>query len=75
MNIALMRKVGFDKEMDLVEAGKCPFCEQPIPDGSQFRDPQSLAEYKVSGICQACQDKIFGDKHEPEQTDDTASSD
>lgn len=35
----------------------CPFCKQPI---SEFRDEISIQEYLISGLCQTCQDNIFG---------------
>jgi len=36
----------------------CPSCKQKI---TEFRDRQSIAEYKISGLCQKCQDRIFGE--------------
>jgi hypothetical protein len=38
--------------------GKCPFCEQTV-DIEQFRDESSRKEFKISGLCQSCQDKFF----------------
>ena len=35
----------------------CPGCKQKI---TEFRDSQSITEYKISGLCQKCQDKLFG---------------
>ena len=35
----------------------CPMCRQPI---GEFRDTLSAKEYQISGICQTCQDEIFG---------------
>lgn len=40
------------------EQGICPFCKRPV-DESQFRDEISLREYKISGLCQCCQDDFF----------------
>ena len=35
-----------------------PFgCGQPV---GQFKDELSKREYRISGLCQKCQDKIFG---------------
>ena len=31
-------------------------CGQPVPSPQSFRDPLSLREYMISGLCQACQD-------------------
>ena len=36
----------------------CPFCAKEVT--GPFRDPRSLREYKISGICQPCQDNFFG---------------
>ena len=34
-------------------------CGEPV---SEFRDAISAKEYTISGLCQACQDKIFNDE-------------
>jgi hypothetical protein len=41
----------------LVMHGSCPLCGQSAV---SFRDELSVAEYKVSGLCQSCQDSVFG---------------
>lgn len=38
--------------------GLCPFCGKDMT-GATFRDTQSIREYKISGICQECQDEYF----------------
>ena len=44
---------------------ECPFCGKP-PTNTKFgkaflfTDELSAKEYKISGLCQACQDKTFG---------------
>jgi hypothetical protein len=43
----------------LKEAGKCPTCGTII-DQKAFRDRLSVKEYGISGMCQKCQDKVFG---------------
>ena len=53
-----MRAVGFSKEVDLVNAGKCPICEVPVEVRS-FKDNVSAREFAISGLCQKCQDDIF----------------
>ena len=35
----------------------CVFCKG---DANQFRDPLSKKEYGISGLCQTCQDEVFG---------------
>ncbi len=43
-------------------AGKCPFCGEVR---GVFRDELSAREANISGLCQACQDKVFKEE-EPE---------
>lgn len=47
-----------------IREGVCiPFpigCGNPI---MGFRDQLSLKEYRISGMCQNCQDEFFGVKH------------
>jgi hypothetical protein len=61
MNKSIMEKVGFKVEVKRVEEGHCPFCNEKI-DTSTFRDALSKRKYEISGLCQACQDNMFGDK-------------
>ena len=42
-----------------VEEGKCPFCQADIQE-DDFKDELSKKEYSISGLCQKCQDEIFG---------------
>ena len=39
----------------------CSTCGKEI---KGFRDPRSIKEYRISGMCQECQDKTFGSDHE-----------
>lgn len=55
----LLRSLGFNKQIDRVEHGLCPFCNKKI-DPSEFRDKRSRDEYQISGLCQSCQDLMFG---------------
>ena len=63
MNKDIMRALGFDKEVELVDMGYCPFCEEPI-DPESFNDVLSLKEWKISGLCQSCQNEIFREREE-----------
>jgi len=58
MNENIMRKVGFGDEMDLIKKGQCPLCHEKV-DVKNFRDELSVREFKISGLCQKCQDDIF----------------
>ena len=35
---------------------ECPTCGGPI---DKFRDELSQREYRISGMCQVCQDEVF----------------
>lgn len=59
MNEEIMKKAGFSKEVKKVKEGLCPTCGKKI-DCSDFRDSISKREFKISGMCQKCQDEIFG---------------
>jgi endogenous inhibitor of DNA gyrase (YacG/DUF329 family) len=37
---------------------ECPTCGQPI---SKFRDELSEREFRISGMCQECQDEVFSE--------------
>lgn len=60
MNKQIMEACGFGNEVALFDAGFCPDCKFKI-DNSQFRDILSIKEHSISGLCQQCQDKIFGE--------------
>lgn len=36
----------------------CPMCGDKIDD-TKFKDKLSAREFKISGLCQKCQDEIF----------------
>lgn len=59
MNEDIMIAFGFEKEVELVENGRCPFCGRVI-DLKEFRDELSVQEFRISGLCQVCQDEFFG---------------
>ena len=41
-----------------IEQGKCPVCKLEI---DSFRNEKKKKEYGVSGLCQKCQDSVFGE--------------
>ena len=60
MNPYIMRQTGFGEEVDAVNQGLCPFCRQEVgPD--DFKNALSKKEYFISGLCQSCQDEMFGE--------------
>jgi len=59
MNKQILKVLGFGKEIDRVECGNCPICNKKINLNIQFRDNLSLKEFRISGLCQDCQDDVF----------------
>ena len=47
----------FPEAKKLKEQGKCPTCAQVL---GPFRNESSIKEFGISGMCQECQDSIFG---------------
>ena len=41
----------------MIDADLCAICAQPA---TEFTDELSRKEYTISGLCQACQDGVFG---------------
>ena len=50
----------FPNEFLKAAAGKCPCCGAAI-NTDEFRDELSRKEFKISGMCQKCQDAFFGE--------------
>ena len=40
--------------------GKCPVCKRVI-EWNEFVDDLSLKEFEDSGLCQNCQEEVFGE--------------
>ena len=59
MNKNIMRAVGFEEEVKAVEGGQCPFCKKSTSI-DDFRDDLSRREFRISGLCQGCQNEMFG---------------
>lgn len=49
----------FPREAAMVKELICPFCHVPV-DTEGFRDQLSVKEFAISGLCQNCQDEVFG---------------
>ncbi len=47
----------FPEAREQREQGKCPTCDKDV---GEFRDPLSRKEFEISGMCQKCQDSVFG---------------
>ena len=59
MNKRILHQAGFGEEVKTVEQGVCPLCKYKV-DENEFRDEISRKEFKISGLCQSCQEDIFG---------------
>jgi hypothetical protein len=59
MNEEIMKAVGAGSYVEAVKQKCCPLCLKPI-DEKSFRDALSLKDYKITGCCQKCQDKLYG---------------
>lgn len=42
------------------DKGLCPMCGTAINEVDDFKDELSVKEYTISGMCQKCQDELFG---------------
>lgn len=47
----------FPGAIDQINKNLCPCCGREI---GEFRDALSEKEYSISGMCQSCQDEVFG---------------
>jgi len=63
MNKKIMKISGLGDMVKAVEEGLCPFCGKPVSI-EDFRDDLSRREFKISGLCQKCQDEFFGGGNE-----------
>lgn len=67
MNDDIMTKLGYGKQVEAKNNGICPQCNAKV-DPTSFRDELSAREFKISGLCQTCQDEVFGvEEYETEE--------
>jgi len=59
MNIQILEALGLAEHIKLVEQGMCPACGNLVI-VEDLKNEISIAEHKISGLCQICQDDIFG---------------
>lgn len=55
----LLKAFGFRREAAVVKTCKCPLCSE-IVDKTEFRNKYFVKEFESSGLCQGCQDSVFG---------------
>lgn len=51
-----MKYMGFGDMLKRKEQGICATCGKQV---GEFRDELSRREFKISGMCQECQDEVF----------------
>ena len=56
---SFLQKV-FSKEAEQRKRGLCATCGKPVVK-ELFKDTVSYEEFLISGLCQQCQDSVFGD--------------
>ena len=56
LNNAVKDIFGFDR-VNSISNDICVSCKK---EAKEFKDPISRKEYIISGLCQTCQDKVFG---------------
>lgn len=54
---AIRDALGIDR-VKAITSDVCAICHQPAPPTS-FKDDLSRHEYRISGLCQVCQDEVF----------------
>lgn len=57
MNFEIMRAIDGGEAERAINMGLCPTCRQPV---RGFRNAISMKEFGISGMCQQCQDSVFG---------------
>lgn len=59
MNKEIIRKFFGNDIINQIENSICPICKEKI-NINDFRTNLDIKEYTISGLCQKCQDRIFG---------------
>ena len=51
-----------DREEESLKRNKCSFCHKVVRSlRKEFKNERAKREFKTSGMCQLCQDKMFND--------------
>ena len=69
MDSALTYLFGVDRHKT-ISNGECIACEVTGLIASSFSDDVSRKEYSISGMCQSCQDDLFGADEDDEPDED-----
>jgi len=54
----ILKLAGLKNHVEAIEHGFCPCCRKPVT--GEFRNEKSKREFGISGMCQDCQDGVFG---------------
>jgi len=58
---ALLSELAGKDRLTTMATGGCMTCDRlDEMTGEDFRDALSMSEYRISGMCQECQDFVFG---------------
>jgi hypothetical protein len=58
VNRAILEALGMHVELDRVDRGLCPICGRDFS-VKELTGDLSRAEWRISGMCQLCQDATF----------------
>tara|TARA_R100000951_G_scaffold95435_2_gene84473 strand:- start:834 stop:1223 length:390 start_codon:yes stop_codon:yes gene_type:complete len=64
---------GIDRKKSITNK-VCPFCQTDVV-LENFKDEASMKEFHISGLCQPCQDKVFGEENEEGSDHDQCGGD
>ena len=70
---ALLSEIIFNGKdrVEVIASGDCLTCDEARDlKATSFRDDISRKEYSISGMCQSCQDDVFGHEGEDEPCED-----
>jgi hypothetical protein len=57
--LEVLKRMGYTKQSERIQQDLCPSCGKFI-NPSDFKDDLSRREFRLSGMCQKCQDETFG---------------
>lgn len=58
---SFLKVLGFKREAAMVKNCRCPLCAERV-DKEEFRNEVFIKEFEISGLCQGCQEAVFGYK-------------
>lgn len=59
MDEDIMKSAGFGGAIENIKQGLCAMCATPVK-REELKDALSKKEFDISGLCQKCQDEVFG---------------